>query len=512
MIKEATGSQILIIEQYKKLKSLNSFKADFYIRCIILLCYGVLTSYLAFHHEPWRDEADNWLMARDASLKDIFRISADSGTPPLWYYLLKPLALGNLSFWTQRLLHLIIAWGSAYLILFRSPFPTIAVTAILFGYFFSFEYSVVARNYALGIFGLFLYSSHSSFIKLSSSACRMVAFICMAFSSVHFLLVAAACLTSDLYSFFCERDQSPESNLLTLGITASIIALAIICLWPSGNGQFDGYVSAFDLSKSALALVLSVLHCDESLKWDPFLRALLVSVIWVPFGKTLSFRLDNPNLKTSLFFIAALSALVYLFSAKYFGGALRHAGVLFVLAISALWQGMNRGGNSIVWKRMSIFFTLVIFSVNFRYTVNCWTDEIFKPFTDAEDTAEFITSNGYADSPISCHPAPNCSSVLVRLGTQKNAWYPGLNSWGSFMLWDKNLDIHYLMSVERALTETRKKFFDRSSLKVPMVLFLAPKTVSIPEKDGIELVHVASQSAWRIKDEGFNVYVLSSPE
>ena len=80
------------------------------------------------------------------------------------------------------------------------------------------------------------------------------------------------------------------------------------------------------------------------------------------------------------------------------------------------------------------------------------------------------------------------------------------------MPWDKNLGIHYLMSVERALTETRKKFFDRSSLKVPMVLFLAPKTVSIPEKDGIELVHVASQSAWRIKDEGFNVYVLSSPE
>ncbi|NDE14018.1 hypothetical protein EBZ80_03720, partial [bacterium] len=58
-------------------------------------------------------------------------------------------------------MHLSIIWAAAWLLVFRSPFPWVVSASVLFTYFFSFEYSIIARNYALGILGIFLYCSVS---------------------------------------------------------------------------------------------------------------------------------------------------------------------------------------------------------------------------------------------------------------------------------------------------------------------------------------------------------------
>src|SRR5260370_920465 len=118
---------------------------------VALLMYGALVVVLEMHHEPWRDEADPWLLARDADCVTFFHRMGLSGTPGLWHTLLVPLARTGLPYGSQAVLHIIIAICAAAIILWKAPFPIALRIATIFSYYLSYEYSVVVRSYALGI-------------------------------------------------------------------------------------------------------------------------------------------------------------------------------------------------------------------------------------------------------------------------------------------------------------------------------------------------------------------------
>src|SRR5512142_932572 len=123
---------------------------------ILLIAYAAATLYVGLHHEPWRDEADSWLVARDASLPTILNWTRDAGTPALWYVALKPLVWLGLPYRSQELLHLAIAWAAAAVLLFASPFPWLTRVLLLTSYYFGYEYAVIARSYVLTVLLSFL--------------------------------------------------------------------------------------------------------------------------------------------------------------------------------------------------------------------------------------------------------------------------------------------------------------------------------------------------------------------
>jgi len=59
---------------------------------IIFILYLFITLYAVLNHEPWRDEAQSWLIARDANFFDIFKLLPFEKAPALWYLILLPLA------------------------------------------------------------------------------------------------------------------------------------------------------------------------------------------------------------------------------------------------------------------------------------------------------------------------------------------------------------------------------------------------------------------------------------
>src|SRR5439155_1345157 len=78
-----------------------------------LVIYAVLVAVVERAHEPWRDEADPWLLARDASFSTFFHRMGLSGTPGLWHTLLVPLARSGLPYGSQAVLHVAIAIATA---------------------------------------------------------------------------------------------------------------------------------------------------------------------------------------------------------------------------------------------------------------------------------------------------------------------------------------------------------------------------------------------------------------
>ena len=77
--------------------------------------YILLVSYIAYHHELWRDEVDVWLFVRDTDIAGYFRYLRNSGHPGLWHTLLLPFAKMHFPNFTIQVIHISIAIVSVYL-------------------------------------------------------------------------------------------------------------------------------------------------------------------------------------------------------------------------------------------------------------------------------------------------------------------------------------------------------------------------------------------------------------
>lgn len=124
---------------------------------LVFAVYAAIVAWSVFAHGMWLDELQPWCVARDSgSLLDLYKNTRHEFHPPLWYVLLYFISRFTSDPLSMQVAHLLIALGTAAVVLWRSPLPLWSRVGILFGYFFLFEYSVMARNYGLVVLGLLL--------------------------------------------------------------------------------------------------------------------------------------------------------------------------------------------------------------------------------------------------------------------------------------------------------------------------------------------------------------------
>lgn len=125
------------------------------LTALVFVFYAVILSLSTIMHGMWLDELQPWCVARDSgSLLDLYRNTRHEFHPPVWYMLLYFLTRFTSDPFSMQVLHWLIALCTAAVVLWRAPFPLWWRAGILFGYFFLFEYSVMARNYGLVVLGL----------------------------------------------------------------------------------------------------------------------------------------------------------------------------------------------------------------------------------------------------------------------------------------------------------------------------------------------------------------------
>lgn len=127
-------------------------------RIAVFAAYIAVVACVIAFHEPWFDEAQSWLIARDASFRDMLLVRPHyEGHPPLWWLMLSvPAKLGVPYEIGLKGVQLACAALMAGLLIFRSPFPPVAVALLPFTYFMCFQYGVMSRPYALMCAALFM--------------------------------------------------------------------------------------------------------------------------------------------------------------------------------------------------------------------------------------------------------------------------------------------------------------------------------------------------------------------
>ena len=143
---------ILLIKNNKEtnLRYIKILKYILFISYIVYILIGMI------HHEPWRDEGQAWLIARDLSFLDIFLNTGWEGHPFLFHFIIKPFTF--LPFYpTLHIINAIFVVIAVYILLFKNILNNFLFNAVLIlNSMLMYEYPIVARNYGLA-FMLFVY-------------------------------------------------------------------------------------------------------------------------------------------------------------------------------------------------------------------------------------------------------------------------------------------------------------------------------------------------------------------
>lgn len=191
------------------------------------------------HHEPWFDEAQAWLLARDLGLRELLVDALRyEGTPPLWHLVLWGAIRCGLPYGLVFLLPVACVGAAAAVILWRAPFPPVLRLLSIAGYYPAYQYGVLARGYALTL--LLVIAAAALFAERTRRPIVWGGLIgLLAETNAHGFLFAA--VLGGEFLLALARDGALRSSRrawigLALALTGGFTAAAVA--WPPSDGIF----------------------------------------------------------------------------------------------------------------------------------------------------------------------------------------------------------------------------------------------------------------------------------
>ena len=436
------------------------------------------------NHEIWRDEAQAWLIARDStSLIDLYANTRYEGHPILWHTCLFLIAKWTHNPFAMQVFHLGIATGSAALIIKKSPFSLLQRGLLSFSYLLFYEYSIISRNYTIGVF-LFLlfcvlyarrrpiYWLLSLVLVLAANANAFAFLISFSLASVMLLRLLSESKSSPVSAIW--RRLTPSLAILTAGWGFSLMQLVRSRELPDvEGGSGTGHGPASDLAMTQLDQAIALFNRAAGL-CDPFSRVYfplmrtrlhfwtthllsdpkgLGTVNGLEIGALLAVILTivivvcvlKALWKTPLYLWLYVSASVSLYSffVLIYKGTTRHNGHLMIVLIVSLWLAswsqnrqeprQNQRPRALARvKRPVVGGTLLTILLIFQCvsSVQAYAIDLVYPFSSSRAIAQYIRAHELEDLPIFAQNGRLMTGLISYLDT--DAYYGQIGIYGSF--------------------------------------------------------------------------------
>ncbi len=440
--------------------------------------YGALVIVLEMHHEPWRDEADPWLLARDAGVITFFHRMGLAGTPGLWHTLLVPLARTGLPYGSQAVLHVIIAICTAAIILWKAPFPFVLRVATIFSYYLSYEYSVVVRSYALGI--LLLVSVAALYPKRFERPVLFGLLVALlANSNTHSLIIAAMIGAGYVIEgLLLRRRWLAGAAVMLIGGLA-----AAAQVYPPPDSIARGSVMLF--TPQAVPMAVSAAFFPSF----PFAGSAIAGAVVIGVA-AFSLRRDRVPL---LVLCGAYAGLAFLYTYKWIGG-FRHTGFVLLVLLYALWTSTENDRSRLLAHVVLLVTLIVSICATFRISQL----ELKYAFSGAEEMAAFIRRARLESLPIAAHSETTTSALCPWI--LHPFWYAGSRRLGTFTMWDQQFERGLEVTYPDAVANAKGHFAGTD------YLLLLNVEMPDPASNGFALLHQTEVPVFAHPDERFWLY------
>ncbi len=201
---------------------------------VALAIYAAMVLATVARHEPWADEAQAWLIARDRGFWDmLWRGVRYEGTPGLWHALLWIPAHTGMPYAAMGWIAAAIAIAGAWVLLRYAPFPLALRIVLPFTFFLGYQYAVVARSYVL--FPLLIFVAAACF-RARRTVGLAIALALLANVSSHGFVVAGGLALA--YAWFCWRERQYAGMVPAMAIFAAGAAVALVTAWQPPDVSF----------------------------------------------------------------------------------------------------------------------------------------------------------------------------------------------------------------------------------------------------------------------------------
>ncbi len=348
----------------------------------VLSAYSILIAVVILRHEPWFDEAQAWMIARDLNPFNMFEVLPYEGQPGLWPFLLMaPARL--LPYQAVNIISGMFGALATYLLVKHSPFPTVLKVILPFTFFLFFQYSVVARSYSLMAPLMFWLA-----ILYPNRQARPIRFAAVLFLHANAtalgFVVAGSIMTINLCSLLRNRRELDRRTIaVNLGTTACLfvgmLGLSFL-MRPPEDRTFAPKLS-FDAEGDLRAV------------WDMMNGGLTgslgLSVLVI--GLSLWFFWRTKVL--SLYLLPTLLTLVFL---AVVHNALWHQGILFLIWIFAMWVGLQ-DRPAIKLDRFSLGAAVGALSmvcvIQIGWSAQAALMDVSHPYSGSRDIAGYLKAN-----------------------------------------------------------------------------------------------------------------------
>jgi len=364
------------------------------------------------HHEPWFDEAQAWLLARDSGFRTLLtqRVRYE-GTPGLWHALLWLAIRAGLPFSDLFVLPAVCAIAGAALILWRSPFPAGVRLGLLGSYFYGFQFSVVARSYSTDLVLMPLAATWFA-TRVDKPVRYALVLGLIANGNAHGFLLACVLALELAWQIAATGRTGRSAAIGAIGVGAAMILFALFCAWPAADNEYSQLrlrgtplLNVIDYYSNAFVDRLDVWSWNPPGKFDNFVRVVLSFGLLEPLARLIAAG-RNRALSLAIFGVLTLfSALVY---AREW-----HAGILFLAWMFVFWTQWSNPVSARV-RRNAVAAMSVILALQAVETVRTGIWDIGHVFSPGRQAAAALLAfrsehphariDGYGDFAFNIQP------------------------------------------------------------------------------------------------------------
>lgn len=407
---------------------------------------------LAFFHEPWRDEAQPWLVARDAP--NLFRMLDSETHPALWYLLAWPLAKVGLPFESLRVVHVAIAVAALAILVRHGPFSRTESWLYAFGYFVLYEYSAITRNYALVALMLAIIAATWR-QRFDRPLLHGALLLLLANSLGHGTLLAGVLAGAYGIEWLARPDlrrrAAPLAALAIAGLGglaayASMRPAPDVASWRTEwSTEWNVGLVAWT-AHATLHAFLPVPLFDDRWRWGATLlenslpSAGVIVVGALAFLASALVLVGRPRV-LAIYAAGASILLAFIYLKAGISAQARHHGLLFVWWVFCIWLARLERPDRALFQRpraqkASVAAIVLVLSLHVATAFPAAAHDVREPFSGGQGAARYLVANDLAgaDVLIGVYPSFLAAPILAHL-PPRSMYLLETEEYGSYTRW-----------------------------------------------------------------------------